>query len=422
MLKELAGRVYREAFRVLGPSEVRSVLCVSGGMDSVFLLKLYEQLWQERRFEKEPAVFHLDHKVRSDSAEDASFCAARARACGFSFYLETLSAEVFARRTSQSLEEAGRSLRYRAMARLMRSLQEPVVFVTAHHADDYLESVLLHLSRGGGPGALSTLPLLSEVHGVPVFRPLVLFSRAEIASGIGNIAYREDSTNSDPSYKRNRIRAQIVPLLKEEGLDPVRLWRNFHEILPSRTAADVPAVLRLDRQMFLGSARALKTALDAACMRMRLAPPGESVVAELLRQSSRRSFRIRFESNEMRLWADERSDVCLFRADSEFFKRPAVEKAGAEWTIVHGSRRVTCRLQEGWKIILPEPGLRLPHESGRKKLAKLFQEQSIPSFVRPFLPVAVDTEGLVRIVFFSFWQGRDRRFEIERGAKERLTD
>lgn len=422
MLGALAERVYGETFSALAGPGLRFILCVSGGKDSVFLLRVCDYLWRSGKIEKEPAVFHLDHKVRPDSSEDASFCAALARTLGFSFYLETMPAEVFARRTSQSLEEAGRSLRYRAMARLLRSIGEPAVFLTAHHADDYLESFLMHLARGGGPGSLSTLPLVSEVHGVPVFRPLLVLNRAEIDEAMKETAYREDSTNADLSYKRNRFRSQIVPLLKSEGVDPARLWRNFHEILPARPRPELPGVVRLDREMFRGSVRVLKTALDAACMRMRLSPPGEAVLRELLRQSAGTSFRIRFESKHMQLWADERSDVYLFRYDSEFLGPPQIEQSGEEWTITRGGRRLLCRLAAGWKIVLPEPGMRLPHESGRKKLKKLFGERSIPSCVRAFLPVALDESGLVRIVYFSFWAGSDRRFEIEGPGKERLTD
>lgn len=418
MLAELAGKVFTGAFGAQTSAVRRPILCVSGGMDSVFLLKVYEYLWKEHLIPQEPAIFHLDHKVREDSAEDAEFCARLAYSAGFAFYIESMSAVVYARRTGQSLEEAGRTLRYRTMRKLMRTSAEPVVFVTAHHADDYLESMILHLTRGGGPGSLSTLPLLSEVHGVPVFRPLMILGRAQIAQCMKNVAYREDVTNRDPQFKRNRIRAQIVPMLKQEGMDPVRLWRNFHETLASPMLA-APQLLRLDRAMFTGSARVLKTALDAACIRLGLGPQPETVIGELLRQSARSPFRIRFESSELLLWSDERSDVFLFPSGSLPLLDPSIENpAAGEWLIRRGEVQVTCRLERGWKVVLPEPGMRLPLGAGRKKLKKHFQEQSVPSPVRRHIPVALDGEGLVRRIFFSFWDGEDRQFEHSPSKKD----
>lgn len=417
MLAELAKRVFTQVTGAGGFAARRPVLCVSGGMDSVFLLKMYEYLWNERLISEEPVVFHLDHQVRADSSDDAEFCGSLARSAGFSFYIESRSAVVYARRTRQSLEEAGRTLRYRSMRRLMRAFGEPVVFVTAHHADDYLESMILHLARGGGPGSMSTLPLLSSVHGVPVFRPLLVVGRGEIEKCMMNVAYREDTTNKDPEFKRNRIRSQIVPLLKQEGVDPVRLWRNFHDALPA-PSLEPPEMLRIDRSMFTGSARVLKTALDAACMRLGLGPVPETVIGELLRQAARRPFRIRFESSELRLWADERCEVFAFPSGSIYLKPPLIENpAPGEWRILRGQCQSVVLLPE-WTVRLPEAGMRMPSGTGRKKLKKLFQELSVPSMVRRFLPVAVDDSGLVRTVFFSFWEGKDRQFDFTPAKKD----
>ena len=163
-------------FRIPGPF----VLAVSGGRDSMLLLRLFTELRRENLIDSDPLVFHLNHGLRPEAERETELVRRAAREAGFSLREVRRNARIFSRRARLSLEEGGRRLRYRALSRICFSLPGSVA-VTAHHADDFAESLLLHLTRGGGPGALNALPLFGNLAGLRVFRPLLCLDRARIS-------------------------------------------------------------------------------------------------------------------------------------------------------------------------------------------------------------------------------------------------
>ena len=105
------------------------------------------------------------------------------RKAGYSFYSAKKPVALLARRMGRSVEESGRLLRYRSLRRLLSKFQ-PAYAVTAHHADDYLESLMIHLIRGGGPASLGTLPLWREMDGILIVSPFLQVSRREIEAWV----------------------------------------------------------------------------------------------------------------------------------------------------------------------------------------------------------------------------------------------
>jgi tRNA(Ile)-lysidine synthase len=158
-------------------------------------------------------VAHLNHGLRPDSAADASFVADAAAALGLPFEGRRVDVADLARDEGRSVEEAGREARYRFLEDVA---PDGALIATAHTADDAAETVILNLLRGTGP---------TGVRGIParrgrVVRPLLGQRRAALRPWMDDarLDYRLDPTNDDVTYLRNRVRAEVLPLL--EALRP----------------------------------------------------------------------------------------------------------------------------------------------------------------------------------------------------------
>jgi len=224
----------------LAPSEPIA-LALSGGADSVFLLHV---LAQARPRLKLLAV-HIDHGLRgAESADDAAFCA---RLCG------KLSVP-FARRLVEldpgaNLEARAREARYRALADEARAAGLRTI-VTGHHEDDVLETLLQRWMRGtdlpGLAGLRSRNVLGAGQDALQVVRPLRSMRREEVRRLLqdARLDWREDSSNADPRFTRNRVRGGLLPEIERacgpEGLERLRDFagavERLEEELAGRTA------------------------------------------------------------------------------------------------------------------------------------------------------------------------------------------
>ena len=227
-LDELGRRVALGA-RSLGIRDgAHLVLAVSGGPDSMALVHgaAHAGRWPL-------TVAHLDHGLRPDSADDASFVTDAAAALRLPSDFRRTDVAALARGESRSIEDAGREARYRFLEEIA-----PVdaLIMTAHTADDAAETVLLNILRGSG---------LAGVRGIParrgrIVRPL-LTERRETLRGLLDacgIAYRLDPSNDDPGHLRNRVRGELMTLLEELRPGAVDRIGQF-----SRLAADDDVLL-----------------------------------------------------------------------------------------------------------------------------------------------------------------------------------
>lgn len=168
-------------------------------------------------------VGHVDHGIRPDSADVAAWVGCLAEQMGLDFVCTRVSVPAMVRRGGVTLEEAARKARYAALERMAFESAATCVAV-AHHADDQAETVLHHILRGTGLAGLSGMPAVRPIlDGSPIMliRPMLGFTRIDIetyarASGL---EHREDSTNRDTRLTRNRIRRELMPLLRE-GFNP----------------------------------------------------------------------------------------------------------------------------------------------------------------------------------------------------------
>ncbi len=191
-------------------------VAVSGGADSVALLRLLENLRGELGVTL--LVLHFDHALRgAESDADAQFVAELARDAGLEFISERVDVAAEAGRRGWNLEDAARRLRYAFFEHVCGSGRATVIAV-AHTADDQAETLLAHLIRGTGPTGLGGIyPKVGRV-----IRPLLETYRRDLRAYLRERGqtWREDSTNQDTRRLRARIREQLLPLL-ERDFSPV---------------------------------------------------------------------------------------------------------------------------------------------------------------------------------------------------------
>ena len=188
------------------------LLAFSGGADSVALLDM-----MQKEYPNTPILLtHVNHGIRGDEAlRDRAFCEQVAKERGIEIVILDVDVPALAKEKGQSLEEAAREVRYAFFADLMQERNIPLL-LTAHHADDHLETVLFRLSRGTGlAGLCGIAPIRPFAKGYLV-RPLLGFTKQEILNycAQSKLAFVTDSTNTDTAYARNRIRAEVLPVLE----------------------------------------------------------------------------------------------------------------------------------------------------------------------------------------------------------------
>lgn len=202
---------YIEQHQLL-PEPGKIVVAVSGGADSLCLLHLLRRICGPGKHFSEVGLqaAHLDHMMRgAESAQDAAQVSRLMEEWEVSCTLGKIDVIALAQTEKRSLEEAARLARYRFLREVARGRRIAV----AHHADDQVETLLLHWIRGSGlSGMVGMQPLQQDI-----IRPLLEVSRTETLAycqehGITPI---DDHSNSDPRFLRNRIRHELLPLLRE---------------------------------------------------------------------------------------------------------------------------------------------------------------------------------------------------------------
>jgi len=196
--------------RMLQPGE-RVLVAISGGVDSIVLLHLLYELREELKIDL--VVAHLDHRLRAaESRADAEFVAAEVKKLGLPLILEARDVSAYAEEQSLSLEEAAREVRYHFLEGAAAKVKADKVAL-GHQQNDLVETLLINLIRGAGLAGLRGMALVRGKY----IRPLIECSRVEIEAFAREqrLEYRQDRTNLEYKYLRNRIRLELLPLLED---------------------------------------------------------------------------------------------------------------------------------------------------------------------------------------------------------------
>lgn len=301
--------------------EGRVVVACSGGRDSVVLAHAVVELLGARRV----ILAHVDHAVREGSADDAAFVESYARELGGDFASARLE-------PGPSDEARLRRRRYAELEKI-RKIHGATYVLTAHTRDDQAESVLLALVRSARVKSLRGI----EIARRGVVRPMLGSSREEVASYAAKhaLAHREDPTNREPRYLRNRIRKELLPLLE----------RRYRANMTKRLA-------RL-----------------ATAIRGELAQPARSETRAPAKETQSPS--VWSISMERRDWTEgaipDGKVVAIF--DAGMLQRPVVRAA------THGDRIQVFGME------------------GRRKVRDLLRETHVPVAARDSYPVVADAKG-----------------------------
>jgi len=224
------------------------VVAVSGGPDSMCLLHVFK----EQGFKK-VVVAHLDHQIRPNSHKDAELVKKTAADYGYDFELMQVQIKKLAGQSNENLEAVGREERYKFFRELKKKYKAEYI-VTAHHADDQVETVLLNMLRGAGLEGLAGMKIIEG----DLWRPLLSYSKQELEVYCKKkkLKFIRESTNRDLEYRRNFLRLKVIPLFKK--LNPnflgtmennIRIWNSAAEYLQRESEKTVES-LRLKQHRY----------------------------------------------------------------------------------------------------------------------------------------------------------------------------
>ncbi len=222
------------ALRPLGINKkTRLVVGVSGGPDSVALLHLLKQSGFQNL-----VVAHLDHGIRRESPTDRAFVEKLCKKWKVRVETKRKNVLQIAKHRKENLEAVARSERY-GFLRSMKKKHRANFIVTAHHANDQIETVLMNMIRGCGLDGLSGM---KTVEG-DLIRPLLGFSKKSIHQYCrkNKLPFVHDRSNDDPRYTRNFLRHEVIPLLAKFNANLVetfskniRLWTEASTFFEER--------------------------------------------------------------------------------------------------------------------------------------------------------------------------------------------
>ena len=199
---------------MLKDSSVKRVIAVSGGVDSVVLLHMMSKKYPASSL----VVAHVDHGIRLDSSDDASFVRQLAKMYDCEFRQGTFELG------EQASELEAREVRYKFLHSLAEEYQAPIY--TAHHLDDIVESMAINLTRGTGWRGMAVMSATG------VERPLARLFKAELLQYAREhqLSWREDSTNQTDKYLRNRLREKLSDFSDDKKLQLLAIWSRQQQL------------------------------------------------------------------------------------------------------------------------------------------------------------------------------------------------
>jgi tRNA(Ile)-lysidine synthase len=350
-------------------------VAVSGGADSVALLRCL--LEHRPKLGIVLSVVHVHHGIRQASEEESAFVAELAATYNLPFHLHRTDAVSAAATRHETLEEAARNLRYAFFRQLIADERIDAI-ATAHTLDDQAETVLHKLLRGAWTEGLSGIHPVVAVERGSILRPILETPRAAIEEWLLELRqpWREDASNQDLAHTRNRIRLQLLPLLRTFNpqiaaqlarlatisADEEAYWQGeLNRLLP---------LLLLPGKPTRGGGRSSSTHPEAEAVAMehaRLRDLHPAAARRVLRAAARRlGARLNFEHTEQ-LLAMAQSEGGRGGGKLNLPGGITVERSLREIRLTRTSSPTAPGLEHAFlipgEIVAPEYGLRLRGES-----------------------------------------------------------
>jgi tRNA(Ile)-lysidine synthase len=233
----------------------RVCIAISGGSDSTALLRLIHAANSLPRNALGVGLtaVHINHGLRGDESNaDQAFVIDLCGALNIPLYIQPVDTAAIAETRRQTIEEAARNLRYEVFHNLLLEAKATHV-LTAHTLDDQAETVLMKLLRGAWLEGLSAIAPVLDIPPGKVLRPLLAVRREDLRDHLRelNQPWREDSSNSDDAFTRNRIRATLLPALRVENPAIDTTLSNLAELAREEEARWAVELARVLPQLIL---------------------------------------------------------------------------------------------------------------------------------------------------------------------------
>ncbi|MCL2859329.1 MAG: tRNA lysidine(34) synthetase TilS [Oscillospiraceae bacterium] len=209
MLKNKVLNILKSENLILSSDKV--LVAVSGGPDSMCLLHILNEIKQDIGFDL--LVAHVNYFLRKDSTEDAAYIEDFCKKNKITFFQKEINIEKFVKEEKIGIEEAARIVRYDFFEEIANKENVNKIAI-AHNKNDVAETLIMNVLRGSGTNGLKSIQKVSGKY----IRPLIEVEREEIEEYCkkNKINPRIDSTNSDNTYTRNKIRNIVIPYIKKE--------------------------------------------------------------------------------------------------------------------------------------------------------------------------------------------------------------
>lgn len=209
------------------PPDIRILVAVSGGPDSIALLDTVHRLASQHQWRLR--IGHVNHHLRgAESEADEAFVAHVARERGIPLDIAAVNTAELAARSHLSVEAAARRLRYDSLSHMLRAWNGDVI-LTGHTADDQAETLVMRLVRSSGLAGLSGIRRQNGA----LIRPFLAVRHETILAALqeGGLGYRLDSSNADQRHLRNRVRRAVIPVLERISPTAVPALAHTAELL-----------------------------------------------------------------------------------------------------------------------------------------------------------------------------------------------
>lgn len=240
------------------PLKGNFLVAASGGPDSMALLDLMRRLPGDFKL----YAAHLDHQLRNDSQKESQVLRAYCHKYQLPLYESVWPKSLH---PENGLEAAARDYRYGFLFEVARQVKADYL-LTAHHGDDLLENILLKLIRSGIPREMNSLKPVSQRGAVKLVRPLLSVGKADLLDYAEKqgLEYVQDETNFEGITVRNRLRQEVVPLLKKESPDLLEnAWHFSREMTAEEDCLDQEAGKLPQPELMFGGWRIPKAAGQA---------------------------------------------------------------------------------------------------------------------------------------------------------------
>jgi tRNA(Ile)-lysidine synthase len=412
------------------------LVAVSGGMDSVLMAHLFRSAGYNF------GIAHCNFRLRGDEANaDQEFTRGLAAQLGVSFHTTSFDTKTYAADNKISIQMAARHLRYEWFNQLCQTAGYEAIAL-AHHQNDTIETILLNLTRGTG---------IAGLHGIlpkngNLVRPLLFLTRDEILEIVTaeGLAFVEDSSNASTKYARNKIRHQVVPLLKElnpslEGTfeNNLRKFRELEQLLEEKVESLRGDILvQHDAETHLAIGAIKKLSPQRLLLFKLLQPFGfiDNVVDDLLTALDKHAGRL-FESSTHTLVVDRGMLIISKKKTGEAEQvlinegTHAISYQNYKLTVLHDDSPLIVKdnpmavsLDAG-KLVYPLT-LRGWQQGDffyplgmktRQKLSDFFIHQKVPLHQKGAVPVLVNANG--DIVWLGGYRP-DERYKVDKNTKK----